>query len=339
MDPNSKRKFQLIIGFAIFAFAVAISYFSVVEADVQDTPQYDIYLVIDVSASMGTIDPGGYTGSDSVTVNDCIVESPVCQSSPIVFAKRAALEFVDAFQLDQSSDHRIGLAIFHGSDRSPTPIAKIKVELGNNSKNLKQGIDSLYPGGGTAMGDGISIATQSLSENTRPDAQKVIVLLSDGMSNVGSDPLIAAGIAKDSNVTIFSVAYGPDADVQTLKSVASLTGGKYYNASTGQDLADTFGEIVGVLISPLSHYSSRILILIAIPVLLFIPTIERGLTTMMRRAEDKPAEKTVKPKLVQDKPKEKIDKSKRTCPSCNHSNRLTSKFCVKCGYSIKGKVT
>ena len=52
MDPNSKRKFQLIIGFAIFAFAVAISYFSVAEADVQDTPQYDIYLVIDVSGSM-----------------------------------------------------------------------------------------------------------------------------------------------------------------------------------------------------------------------------------------------------------------------------------------------
>jgi hypothetical protein len=60
---------------------------------------------------------------------------------------------------------------------------------------------------------------------------------------------------------------------------------------------------------------------------------------MMRRAEDKPAEKTVKPKLVKNKPKEKVDKSKRTCPNCNHHNRLTSKFCVICGYSIKGKVT
>jgi len=314
MNPDSKRQFQLLIGFAIFAFAVVVSYFSVVEADAQDTPQYDIYLVIDVSASMSS-------------------------DSKLVFAKLAAIEFVDEFQLDQSSDHRIGLAIFNRSDYSPTPIAKIIVELGNNSKKLEAGIEKLYPGGSTAMGDGISIATQSLSENTRPDAQKVIVLLSDGISNVGSDPLIAAGIAKDSNVTIFSVAYGPDADVQTLKAVASLTGGKYYNASTGQDLADTFGEIAGVLISPLSHYSSRILILIAIPVLLFIPTIEKGLTTMMRRAEDKPVERIVKPKRTEDKPKAKIDKLKITCPNCNHLNRSTSKVCAKCGSTVKGKVT
>ena len=314
MNPNSKRKYQLGIGFAIFAFAVSVSYFSVVEAGTEDTPQYDIYLVIDVSGSMH-------------------------DESKLVFTKRAAIEFVDEFQLDQSSDHRIGLAIFHGSDRSPTPIAKIKVELGNNSKNLKQGIESLYPGGGTAMGDGISIATQSLSENTRPDAQKIIVLLSDGMSNVGSDPLMAAGIAKDNDVTIFSVAYGPDADVQTLKSVASMTGGKYYNASTGQDLADTFGEIAGVLISPLSHYSSRILILIAIPVLLFIPTIEKGLTTMMRRAEDKPIEKMDRPKRAEDRPVEKMNRPKIICPICKQPNRSTSKICGKCGNPIKEGVT
>jgi len=329
LNPNSKRKYQLGIGFAIFAFAVSVSYFSVVEAGTEDTPQYDIYLVIDVSGSMGTCMDGSYsTTCYNVGITD---------ASPIVPAKKAAIEFVDAFRLDQSSDHRIGLAIFHGSDRSPTPIAKIKVELGNNSKNLKQGIDSLYPGGGTAMGDGISIATQSLSENTRPDAQKIIVLLSDGMSNIGSDPLIAAGIAKDNDVTIFSVAYGPDADVQTLKSVASMTGGKYYNASTGQDLADTFGEIAGVLISPLSHYSSRILILIAIPVLLFIPTIEKGLTTMMRRAEDKPIEKMDRPKRAEDRPVEKMNRPKIICPICKQPNRSTSKICGKCGNPIKGK--
>ena len=331
MDPDSKRQFQLLIGFAIFAFAVVVSYFSVVEADAEDAPQYDIYLVIDVSGSMGTC----MDGSFSTTCYNV----GITNDSPIVPAKKAAVEFVDAFQLNQSSDHRIGLAIFHGSDRSPAPIAKIVVELGNNSKNLKQGIDSLYPGGGTAMGDGISIATQSLSENTRPDTKKIIVLLSDGVSNVGSEPLIAAGIAKDNAVTIFSVAYGPGADVQTLKAVASITDGKYYNASTGQDLADTFGEIAGVLISPLSHYSSRLLILIAIPVLLFIPTIERGLTTMMKRAEDKPVERIVKPKRTEDKPKAKIDKPKITCPNCNHLNRTTSKVCAKCGSTVKAKIT
>ena len=306
MNPNLKRKYQIIIGFAIFAFAVSVSYFSVVEADVQDTPKYDIYLVIDVSGSMH-------------------------DESKLVFAKQAALEFVDTFQLDQSSDHRIGLVAF-------SDYAQILVELDDNSKNLKEGINKLHPEGTTAMGEGVLTSTQSLSEETRPDAKKIIVLLSDGMSNAGLHPLSAGGIARENNVTIFSVGYGYDADVLTLKAVASMTNGKYYNALTGQDLADAFNEIADVLISPLSHYSSRILILIAIPVLLFIPTIERGLTTMMRRAEDKPVEKIVKPKKIEEKPKEKINKPKVTCPNCNHVNRTTSKFCVKCGNSIKGKV-
>ena len=307
LDPNSKRKYQLGIGFAIFAFAVSVSYFSVVEADTEDTPQYDIYLVIDVSGSMQ-------------------------EESKLVFAKQAALEFVDVFQLDQSSDHRIGLVAF-------SDYAKMLVELDDNSKNLKEGINKLYPEGATAMGDGISIATQSLSENTRPDAQKIIVLLSDGMSNTGLHPLSAAGTARENDITIFSVGYGYNADAWTLKAVASVTHGKYYNALTGQDLADVFNEIADVLISPLTHYSSRILILIAIPVLLFIPTIERGLTTMMRRAEDKPVERIVKPKRTEDKPKAKIGKLKITCPNCNHLNRTTSKVCAKCGSTVKAKIT
>ena len=309
MHPTSKKRLQLGMGIAVFAFAVIVSYFSVVETDPEDAPQYDIYLVVDVSGSMGTItNVGGY---ERVTVTS---------SSPIVFAKQAALEFVGAFRLDESSNHRIGLAIFYGGEREPAiPKAEIVVGLNEPSK-LKEGIESLSPGGATAMGDGILIATKSLAENTRLNATKIIVLLSDGASNVGEPPLLASSDAKENEVTIFSVGYGSNADVITLKAVASMTDGKYYDASTGQDLADVFDEIAGVLISPISHYSSRILILLAIPILLFIPTIEKGFTTMMRIREDKPLRKTE-------------STAKWSCPSCNHVNRSTSKFCGKCGES------
>ena len=308
MNSISKRRLQLGMGFAVFAFAVIVSYFSVIEIDIENAPQYDIYLVIDVSGSMGTItNVGGY---EQITITS---------DSPIVFAKQAALEFVDAFELDESSNHRIGLAIFHGT-QEPRPISKIIVGLDNDLKKLKEGIGNLYPEGATAMGDGISIATKSLAENTRPDVEKIIVLLSDGVSNVGSSPLLASSDAKENNVTIFSVGYGSNADVITLKSVASATGGKYYDALTGDDLANAFNEIAEVLISPISHYSSRILILLAIPILLFIPTIEKGFTTMMRMREDK--------HLIKNK-----SSSKWSCVTCNHVNRSTSKFCGKCGKS------
>ena len=325
MKPEAKRKSQVGIGFAILVFAIIISYFSVEEIDAQEIPQYDIYLVIDVSGSMGTcLDGDWVSGCSNVGVTD---------NSPITFAKKAAIEFVDTFQLDQSSNHRIGLAIFHGTQYEPTyPISKIIVELDNDSKKLKENIENLYPGGGTAMGDGISIATQSLSQNTRQDVEKIIVLLSDGASNIGSAPLIAAGIAKENDVTIFSVGYGNFADVQTLKAVASVTGGEYYNAPTGKDLARTFNEIADVLISPVSHYSSRILILLAIPILLFIPTIERGLTTMIEKVQDKPVKRNVKKSIS------KIDTGGNVCKKCNQMNRSTSKFCIKCGNTLGGNV-
>jgi ribosomal protein L40E len=225
----------------------------------------------------------------------------------------------------------MGLAIFHGStgQYDSSPISKIIVELDNDSKKLKGGIDTLYPGGGTAMGDGIHITTQSLSQDTRSDARKIIVLLSDGVSNIGLDPRLAAGIARENNVTIYSVGYGDFADVQTLKAIASVTGGEYYDAPTGKDLAKTFNEIADVLISPVSHYSSRILILLSIPVLLFIPTIERGFTTMMEKVQDKPVKRNVK------KSTSKLDTiGKNICNKCNHPNRPSSKFCIKCGSTI-----
>ena len=312
MNDSSKRKFQILIGLGVLSVAVIISYFSVSEINSQ--PNYDIYIVTDVSGSMGTCLREDMFGS--------CVEIGITDESPIVFAKKAAVEFVSSFDLDESSNHRIGLAIFHGTNNGETPISKIVVGLDNNPTKLKDGIDSLSPGGGTAMGDGISLATQSLIENSRSDTKKIIVLLSDGVSNMGISPLSAAEMANENEIIIFSVGYGSSADVQTLKAVASLTNGKYYDAPTGQELADTFNEIADVLISPISHYSSRILILIAIPVLLFIPTIEKGLTIIAQRKEKIPDGKR---KLSNPNP------TLIYCPNCKSSVKPSHKFCAKCG--------
>ena len=317
MRPEVKRKSQVGIGFAILVFAIIISYFSVEEINAQEIPQYDIYLVIDVSGSMGTcLSSDGLGGCYDIGVTD---------DSPITFAKKAALEFVDAFQLDKSSHHQIGLVTF-------SDYANMLVELDDNPKKLKEGVNKLYPDGATAMGEGILISTNSFSEETRPDVERIIVLLSDGVSNTGLDPRLAAGNAKEHDITIFSVGYGDFADVQTLKAVASITGGIYYNAPTGRDLAGTFNEIADILISPVSHYSSRILILLAIPVLLFIPTIERGFTTMIEKVQDKPVKRNVKKSIS------KVNTRGNICKKCNHTNRSTSKFCIKCGDVLGGNV-
>jgi len=289
MDADSKRKFQLAIGFTVFILAVAVSYFSVTEVE---NPQRDIYLVIDISGSMA-------------------------DQSKITFAKNAATEFVNAFQLDQSSGYRIGLIAFEAQVHTLS-------NLTNDPTGLKDAISKLQPGGDTAMGDAITTANNLFSQETGSDSAKTVLLLTDGISNRGMHPITAAQNAKASGLTIFTVGYGNDADVSTLNQVATMTGGKFYKALSGQDLVSTFANIADVMISPVAHYGSRTLILVAIPILLFIPVIERGVATMIQKAEETFLDKRGTPRP--------------TCPNCGTLNRKTSKFCQKCGNSLKGRI-
>jgi len=288
MNPDSKQKLQLALGFAVFGFAVIVSYFSV--SGVENS-QIDIYLVIDVSGSMG-------------------------DQSKIVSAKNAASEFVDAFQLEKSSNYRIGLISFETEVHTLSKIT-------DDPSGLKDAISRLQPGGDTAMGDAIRTASVLLSQEARPDARKTVLLLTDGIANRGIQPISAAQIAKDNDLTIFTVAYGSDADSSTLGQIASMTGGQYYQALTGQDLVSTFSNIADVIISPIAHYGSRTLILVSIPILLFIPVIEKGVATMVQKAEETFLDKR--------------GPSRTNCLKCGHLNRTESKFCAKCGNSMKGR--
>ncbi len=78
-----------------------------------------------------------------------------------------------------------------------------------------------------------------------------IVLLSDGASNIGPDPLKMAQVAADQGVRVFTVGVGTTEgatltlngwsmrvrlDEDTLKKIASITGGEYFRAGTAPDL-------------------------------------------------------------------------------------------------------
>jgi Ca-activated chloride channel family protein len=79
----------------------------------------------------------------------------------------------------------------------------------------------------------------------------VIVLLSDGQNTTGVDPLEAAKRVARMGVKVFTVGFGtPDGDViqfggwkvrvrldeETLKQIAEITGGEYFQAATGPEL-------------------------------------------------------------------------------------------------------
>ncbi|NUR78501.1 MAG: VWA domain-containing protein, partial [Thermoleophilia bacterium] len=83
---------------------------------------------------------------------------------------------------------------------------------------LHEGIDLLSPEAGTAIGDGLQLAVQtvksSVGDATRGKDGKIpgaIVLLSDGAQTRGTlTPLQGAGKARDAGIRVFTVALGTD---------------------------------------------------------------------------------------------------------------------------------
>ncbi len=149
---------------------------------------------------------------------------------------------------------RVGLVTFAG-------YAALIVPPGTDRALLVEAIDRLSYARRTAIGEGLLEAVAALPGRVRPSPDGslpasppggrppgVVILLSDGRSNSGIDPMAAAVIARQQEVTVYTVGVGSPAnagtawtiggslDEETLQAMARETGGTYYHASTSQGL-------------------------------------------------------------------------------------------------------
>lgn len=100
-------------------------------------------------------------------------------------------------------------------------------------------------GENTAIGDAIGLAVKRLKK--QPQQNRVLVLLTDGANTAGSiEPLKAADLAASESIKIYTIGVGDDAvrmsgifglrlrksdlDEDTLKAIASKTGGRFFRA-------------------------------------------------------------------------------------------------------------
>lgn len=169
-------------------------------------------------------------------------------------AKDIAMEFIDGRPND-----RIGLVIFSGESFTQCPITTDHAVL----KNLFQEIKSGMIEDGTAIGDGLALAISRLKDSKA--VSKVIILLTDGVSNMGSvDPLSAAEIGKLFGIRIYTVGIGTigyapypvqtpfgiqmqqmkvDIDEPRLIKISQMTDGKYFRALNNTKLREIYKEI------------------------------------------------------------------------------------------------
>lgn len=169
-------------------------------------------------------------------------------------AKEVAVDFINS-----RPDDRIGLVVFSGESFTQCPLTSNHAMLVNLYKEINFGmIDD-----GTAIGDGLATAVNRLKESKA--RSKVIILLTDGINNMGSiDPQSAAEIAELYGIRIYTIGVGTmgtalipvptqfgmqyqrmevQIDEALLKKISALTNGKYFRATNRQKLQDVYKEI------------------------------------------------------------------------------------------------
>ena len=120
----------------------------------------------------------------------------------------------------------------------------------SNANGIESAINVLSSNpmlGGTNMSAGLDLAVDQLTSDTSSgSANKIIILLSDGVWNQGRDPLDAAQDAAAEGITVHTISM-LSSDQNTLAQVAAITGGRFFNTNDETELAAAFFELARTL--------------------------------------------------------------------------------------------
>ena len=158
-------------------------------------------------------------------------------------AKSAAVNLIDFSALDEDRTGReslIGLVTFSNQ-------AQHQSGLMLNHEMLKPLIGALKPLQQTNIGDGLNLGLAELENNADTDNPMLVILLSDGHTNVGLSPSeILATIPNRANRNNIIICTAGFADLETevdfllLEGLAFETGGEYLFTNSGVELASFF---------------------------------------------------------------------------------------------------
>lgn len=189
----------------------------------------DLMLVVDISGSMEAQDMelGGQNANrlqiTKSVVGDFVTRRTGDRLGLILFAARAYTQVPLTF------------------DRKTVETLLYEAQIGIIEENA------------TAIGDGIGLAVKHLRE--RPEASRVIIMLTDGVNNAGEvTPLQAGELAQREGIRIYTIGIGAetatanslfgsrslnpsaDLDEETLTRIAEDTGGQYFRARDRNEL-------------------------------------------------------------------------------------------------------
>jgi Ca-activated chloride channel family protein len=171
----------------------------------------------------------------------------------------AARNAAESFLNDLPRATRVGVVTYSdGPDGTQPPTT--------DRTPVREALDAQIASGATATGEALQVAldqlrTQQRSAATGSRPPSAIVLLSDGKTTTGRDPVGVARLAKRAGVPIYSVALGTDdatipnpqgafgppisvpPDPETLKEISDVSGGRAFTTGDAGQLRSIYKEL------------------------------------------------------------------------------------------------
>ena len=120
--------------------------------------------------------------------------------------------------------------------------ATTRVPWSYDAAAINKGIDEMSADGKTSISDGFEAAQQLFADDSRVNARKIVLLLTDGEQTVdkatgktlNQTAIDAAALVKGDNVTVFAFGFGNNISITTLQQIASGSS----NAILGQNISE-----------------------------------------------------------------------------------------------------
>ena len=144
--------------------------------------------------------------------------------------------------IEKRAGDRIGLILFGDQAYVQAPLTFDRTTV----KTLLYEAVTGLAGNATAIGDAIGLAVKRL--DTRNNQDRVLILLTDGVSNAGEiRPEKAADIAAQKGLKIHTIGIGSrgsrELNERTLNAIATKTGGRYFRAHDVSELQNIYALI------------------------------------------------------------------------------------------------
>ncbi len=215
----------------------------------------DVAMVLDISASMQAAD---------------------LSPNRLEALKTVATEF-----LYRGGGNRVGVFAFAGHTFTQTPLTTDHMILEELIGSLAYESINHAESGGTAIGDAMLVAADALVSSGVTGRDQVILLISDGESNVGIDPELSARHLREQGIRLHVIGIGGDEPVEVmvhgkpfinaddevlvtslddsqLIRIAETAAGRYYRARNRDVLVEIFEQLALLESTPIEVQRLRL---------------------------------------------------------------------------------